>query len=75
MFDYIAANFNWFTFWLALGAFVLISNIIGLITATITHKRAKKRLAESESKYEELKSKLAAKQAEHDRVLGKKEQK
>ncbi|MFH1684204.1 MAG: hypothetical protein ABIA67_04910 [Candidatus Margulisiibacteriota bacterium] len=73
MLDFITQNFNWPTFLIALGFFVLLSNIVRLIAAIIAKRRAQEKLKVVDSKYEELKAQLKAKDEEYNRVLGKKE--
>ncbi|MBI5400417.1 hypothetical protein HZB07_07450 [Candidatus Saganbacteria bacterium] len=73
MIDYLIQNFNWPTFFIALGVFALISNIVNLINAIVREKKAKGQLQTVEKKYQELQDQLKNNQKEYDRVLGKKE--
>lgn len=75
MIDYLIQNFNWPTFLIALGFFVLVSNIFSLIMATIQKKRADNAVKRTETQYNELRGKLIAKQKELNTILGNKEQK
>jgi hypothetical protein len=75
MIEYILQNFNWPTFLIALGFFVLVSNIFSLIMAVIQKKRAERAVQKTEEQYNELRAKLIGKQKELNTILGTKEQK
>ncbi|MBN2057732.1 MAG: hypothetical protein JW782_02935 [Candidatus Saganbacteria bacterium] len=75
MWEFIVQNFNWFTFFLALGVFALLQSIVNFLIARSARKRARQRTAVAEQKYQELKGKFETKKQEYDQILGTKEAK
>lgn len=75
MVEFFVNNFNWPTFWLSFGFFILTANIVSFIVKLVMHKRAKKRVRQAEAKHQELVAQFKAKEAELNQLLGKKESK
>ena len=75
MIDYFVTNFNLPTFLMTIGLFFLVMNIVTYIYRRILTRQAKKRVKEVEASHADLRAKFAAKQAEFDKLLGKKETK
>jgi uncharacterized integral membrane protein len=67
--DYLMQNFNWPTFLIALGFFVLVANLLNLIKAVILKKRSEKMVRIAEQKHAELRDQLKAKTKELDQLL------
>jgi len=71
MVEFLAQNFNWPTFFLALGFFVLVSNFYALALAIFNKRRADKAVAKVEKKYDQLREQLRQKDKELSQMLGK----
>lgn len=75
MIDQLIQNFNWPTFLIALGFFVLVSNLWNLLWAVIQKKRADNAVRIVEKKYDELCEQLKTKRHELEALIGNKEKK
>jgi hypothetical protein len=75
MIEYLISNFNWPTFFIALGVFALISNLLSLITGYSGLRRGKKYLKESNAELANLQQRLRAKNTELSDLLSRKEKK
>jgi len=58
MVEFFTQNFNWPTFFLALGFFILVSNVFSFIAADINRRKANKKVALLEKRYAEMGERL-----------------
>jgi len=75
MFDSVIQNFNWPTFFLALGFFILVSNVFNFILADINRRKANKKVALLEKRYAEIGEQLQKKTKELKSLLNDEEAK
>jgi len=72
MIDYFLLNFNWFTFFFALGVFTLVSSLLNVISAQISLRLAKEKVRAAEAAHQKLADQLAAKEKELTEMLSTK---
>ena len=75
MLIYMAQNFNWPTFFLALAVFMLVSSLFNLLVSQWRYARARKLVAKSDLELAKLQAVFRAKQQEIDKLLANKREK
>lgn len=67
--EFIIHEFNWTTFFIALGFFALVSSLFNFVVSYLRVLRARKRVMEADLMLAKLQSQMAAKEEELDRIL------
>ena len=69
MMDYVLANFNWPTFFIALGVFALVSSLFNVILSYIRLNHARQDVKSIETEFTRLRKQLKAKDKELDEII------